>query len=57
MKHQKCMKKFSNEQYRINCPRFIMHFFIIEIKSDTGAVTALCVAFYVIVSITLLETL
>ncbi len=36
MKHQKCMQKFSNEQYRINCSRCILHFFIIEIKSDTS---------------------
>ncbi len=36
MKHQKCMQKFSHEQYRINYPSCILHFFIIEIKSDTS---------------------
>ena len=35
MKHQKCMQKIY-EQYIINYPRCILHFFIIEIKSDTS---------------------
>lgn len=37
MKHQKCMQKFSNEQYRINCPPMYFALFIIEIKAIQAA--------------------